>query len=316
MPTLEHTPALPVQPPRHKGRSKRQEAITGWLFMAPFALLFIFVFLIPILVSIKAAFYDAVSEGGGLYGSGELVEKFVGLKNFIGAAQNEAFWVGMARVVGYAAFQIPVMILSALALALLLDSFIVRRPGLFRLSFFLPYAIPGVIAAMMWLYLYTPEVSPFLPYLPEGTNLMAPSTVLASMANMTTWTYTGYNMLIFLAALQSIPHDLYEAARIDGATGFKIAMKIKVPLVRGAALLAVLLSIIGTIQLFNEPIIMASANPWMGKDYTPMMLTYSSMMGEVSPSGSGPASAYSLLMAIIAGALAVVYTLVQRRKAD
>src|SRR5699024_9873250 len=170
----------------------------------------------------------------------------------------------MARVVGYAAFQIPVMILSALVLALLLDSFIVRRPGLFRLSFFLPYAIPGVIAAMMWLYLYTPEVSPFLPYLPDSVNLMAPSTVLASMANMTTWTYTGYNMLIFLAALQAIPHDLYEAARIDGASGFQVATKIKIPLVRGAALLAVLLSIIGTIQLFNEPTIMASANPRVG----------------------------------------------------
>lgn len=95
-----------------------------------------------------------------------------------------------------------------------------------------------------------------------------------------------------------------------------MATKIKIPLVRGAALLAVLLSIIGTIQLFNEPTIMASANPWMGRDYTPMMLTYSSMMGEISPSGSGPASAYSLLMAVIAGLLAVVYALVQRRKAD
>src|SRR5699024_10996531 len=223
-----------------------------------------------------------VSSGGDLYGGGELTETFVGLKNFARAVENEAFWVGMARVVGYAAFQIPVMILSALVLALLLDSFIVRRPGLFRLSFFLPYAIPGVIAAMMWLYLYTPEVSPFLPYLPDSVNLMAPSTVLASMANMTTWTYTGYNMLIFLAALQAIPHDLYEAAQIDGASGIQVATKIKIPLVRGAALLAVLLSIIGTIQLFNEPTIMASANPWMGRDYTPMMLTYSSRLRELA----------------------------------
>ena len=83
-----------------------------------------------------------------------------------------------------------------------------------------------------------------------------------------------------------------------------------------AALLAVLLSIIGTIQLFNEPVIMEAANSWMGKDFTPMMLTYNSMMGEISPSGSGPASAYSLLMALIAGVLAVVYALLQRRKGD
>lgn len=301
---------------RRGGVGKRSEAVTGWMFMAPFAILFAIVFLVPILVSVREAFYSQVSAGGGLYGGGELVDTFVGFDNFAAAIGNSAFWIGMGRVVIYAAFQIPVMILVALGLALLLDSFIVRRPGLFRLSFFLPYAVPGVIAAMMWLYMYTPEVSPFLPYLPEGTDFMAPQTILLSMANMTTWTYTGYNMLIFLAALQAIPRDLYEAARLDGASGFQISMKIKVPMVRGAALLAVLLSIIGTIQLFNEPVIMESANSWMGKDYTPMMLTYNSMMGAISPSGSGPASAYSLLMALIAGVLAIVYALLQRKKAD
>lgn len=299
-----------------RGKGIRREGLTGWMFLLPFAILFAVVFLVPIIVSIRAAFYNQVPAGGGLYGGGGLVDTFVGFENFALAISNSEFWAGMGRVVIYAAFQIPVMIIVALGLALLLDSFIVRRPALFRLSFFLPYAVPGVIAAMIWLYLYTPEVSPFMDYLPAGTDFMAPATILLSMANMTTWTYTGYNMLIFMAALQAIPRDLYEAARLDGATGFQIATRIKVPMVRGAALLAVLLSIIGTIQLFNEPVIMESANSWMGKAYTPMMLTYNSMMGELSPSGSGPASAYSLLMAAIAGVLAIVYALLQRRKGD
>lgn len=306
----------PVPPSRRRPTKRRREALTGWAFMAPFAVLFTLIFLVPIVVSVREAFFAPVPTGGGLYGGGEITDTFVGLQNFTAAIQNSAFWRGMGRVVLYAAFQIPIMIAGALTLALLLDSFIVRRPGLFRLSFFLPYAIPGIIAAMMWLYIYTPEVSPLLPLLPEGTNLMSPATVLASMANMTTWTYTGYNMLIFLAALQAIPRELYEAARIDGASGIQVALRIKVPLVRGAALLAVLLSIIGTIQLFNEPVIMASANSWMGKDYTPMMLTYNTMMGEISPSGAGPASALSLLMAAIAGGMAVIYALLQRRKGN
>lgn len=307
-----------IRPPRsaRRGVGTRREALTGWLFMAPFAVLFTVVFLVPIIVSVRSSFFAQLPSGGGLYGGGELVDTFVGFDNFVAAASNGAFWLGMGRVVLFAAIQIPVMIIGALVLALLLDSFIVRRPALFRLAFFLPYAVPGIIAAMMWLYLYTPQVSPFLPYLPEGTDLMAPQTILFSMANMTTWTYTGYNMLIFLSALQAVPRELYEAARLDGASGFQVALRIKVPLVRGAALLAVLLSIIGTIQLFNEPVIMAAANSWMGKDFTPMMLTYNSMMGELSPSGSGPASAYSLLMALIAGVLAIVYALLQRRKGD
>ncbi len=300
--------------PRNHGA--RQQARTGWLFMAPFSVLFIIVFLVPIVVSVYSSFFAQLPSGEGLYGGGGLVDTFVGFDNFALAFGSATFWTGMGRVVVYGLFQVPIMILVALGLALLLDSFIVRRPGGFRLAFFLPFAIPGVIAAMMWLYLYTPEVSPFMQYLPEGTNLMAPSTVLFSMANMTTWTYTGYNMLIFLAALQTIPKELYEAARLDGASAWQIATKVKVPLVRGAALLAVLLSIIGTIQLFNEPMVMESANPWMGKAYTPMMLTYNSMMGAVSPSGTGPASAYSLLMALIAGALAIVYAVLQRRKGD
>ncbi|UPL19608.1 sugar ABC transporter permease [Microbacterium aurugineum] len=307
---------MPADPTRRRRFGTRREGLTGWLFMTPFAVLFVLVFLVPIIVSIRSSFFAQVPAGGGLYGGGELVDTFVGLENFVTAATNGAFWTGMGRVVLYAALQIPVMILLALGLALLLDSFIVRRPTLFRLSFFLPYAVPGIIAAMMWLYLYTPEVSPFLPFLPEGTDFMAPGTILFSMANMTTWTYTGYNMLIFLSALQAVPRDLYEAARLDGASGFQISMRIKVPLVRGAALLAVLLSIIGTIQLFNEPVVLQAANSWMGKDFTPMMLTYNTMMGEISPSGSGPASAYSLLMALIAGVLAIVYALLQRRKGD
>ncbi|WP_405219504.1 carbohydrate ABC transporter permease [Agrococcus sp. Ld7] len=284
--------------------------------MAPFSVLFLIVFLVPIAVSVRSAMFAQMPAGDDLYGGGGIVDTFIGFDNFALAISSGPFWVGMGRVLVYALFQIPIMIAAALGLALLLDAFIVRRPGLFRLAFFLPFAIPGVIAAMIWLYLYTPGVSPLLPYLPEGTSFMAPGTILASMANMTTWTYTGYNMLIFLAALQSIPRDLYEAARLDGATGWQIAARIKVPMVRGAALLAVLLSIIGTVQLFNEPMVMESANPWMGKSFTPMMLTYNSLLGAVSPSGTGPASAYSVLMAVIAGVLAIVYAFLQRRKGD
>lgn len=303
-------------PRRRRGRREMREAIAGWGFIAPFAILFIFVFLIPILVAARSAFFGSAPADTSLYGGGELVETFVGWQNFEYVITSSAFWMGIGRVVIYALFQIPVMIVLALVLALLLDSFLIRRVGFFRLSFFLPFAIPGIIAAMMWLYLYSPQVSPFMEYLPDGTDFMAPGVILASMANMTTWTYTGYNMLIFLAALQAIPRDLYEAARLDGASGFQIATKIKIPMVRKAALLTVLLSIIGTIQLFNEPSVMETVNPWMGNDYTPMMMAYNSMMGVISPSGVGPASAISLVMALIAGCLAIVYAILQGKKTD
>ncbi|RMB57507.1 carbohydrate ABC transporter permease [Tessaracoccus antarcticus] len=308
--------AAPVR--RRWSRQARHQMIYGWAFALPFFLLFLLVFAAPIISSIRSSLFKMQSTGGGLFGGGERVEVFAGLENFIVAATNTSFWGGIGRVMLFGVFQIPVMIGIALGLALLLDSFLVRRPGTWRLLYFLPYAIPGLIAAIVWGYLYVPQISPFADAF--GTSggqpfFLAPGIILASMANMTTWTFTGYNMLIFLAALQAIPGDLYEAARIDGASGLQITAKIKIPLVRGAALLAVLLSIIGTIQLFNEPTVMQTLASWMGNDYTPMMMAYNTMMGQMTPSGAGPASAVSILMAMVAGVLAVIYALAQR-KAD
>ncbi|WP_240680360.1 carbohydrate ABC transporter permease [Alloscardovia theropitheci] len=284
--------------------------------MLPFSLLFAIVFLIPIGWAIYTSFFRQVTEGGGAYGGGELVNKFVGFDNFIYAITSDKFWAGIARVMAYTAIQVPVMIISALALAMLIDSYIVKHVTGFRLGYFLPFAIPGVVASLIWLYLYNGQISPIvkgLELLGLHPNFYGSNIVILSMANITTWTYTGYNMLIFLAALQAIPHDLYEAARIDGANGFQVAMQIKLPSVRGAALLAMLLSIVGTIQLFNEPQIMQIADPGISKSYTPMMMALNTSQGSITPSGDGTASAIAIVMAIIAGLLAMLYILAERK---
>lgn len=301
-----------------RGFGRSHEARTGWMFLSPFVLLFALCFLAPIVVSVRAAFHRDLPTGGGLYGGGELVETFVGVENFAQVLATPALWAGLGRVVLFGIFQIPVMIGLALLLALLLDSEVVRRVTVFRLGFFLPFAIPGVIAALLWTYIYSPRLSPInqvLGAVGAPIDFFHPQMILVSMANMTTWTFAGYNMLIFLAALQAIPRELYEAARIDGASEARIVWAIKVPMVAPAALLAVLLSIIGTIQLFNEPTVLATVNPWMGNDFTPMMLAYNAMTGQAQPSGAGPASAVSIVMAVFAGVLAAGYALAQRRLA-
>ncbi|SPT53568.1 Maltose transport system permease protein malF [Actinomyces bovis] len=289
-----------------RARSRRN-SLFGWTFAAPFTLFFAATFVVPIIVSIQQSFYQSKVSGGGPYGGGERVTSFVGLENYANVITSSTFWTGVGRVVLYAAFQIPVMIGAALILALILDSYLIKRVTVFRLGFFLPYAIPGVVAAMVWLYIYSPQLFPLSDLL--GINFFSKNTILASMANMTTWTFTGYNMLVFLAALQAIPQELYEAARLDGASGLQVATKIKIPMVSGAALLTVLLSIIGTIQLFNEPTVMASGQAWMGNSYTPMMMAYNTMMS--SPGDQHMASAISIVMALIAGLLAAIYAVVQ-----
>lgn len=294
----------------------KRENRTGWAFMAPFVIMFVLVFVIPIIWAIYSSFFRQVSEGGGAYGGGKLVDKFVGLLNFQYVATSSAFWKGTGRVLIYTLVQVPIMTIMALILALLIDSLIVKHVTVFRLGYFLPYAIPGVVASIIWVYLYNPQISPIVKGLASiglHVNFFDRYGVLASMANITTWTYTGYNMLIFLAALQAIPHQLYEAARIDGANNWQIAMKIKLPAVRGAALLSMLLSIVGTIQLFNEPQIMKTADPAISGSYTPMMMAMNTAQGSLTPSGDGPACAVAIMMALIAGILAIGYALIERK---
>nr|WP_242517008.1 sugar ABC transporter permease [Corynebacterium mendelii] len=209
------------------------------------------------------------------------------------------------------------MILIALALALVLDSVAAKHQKIYRLLYFLPYAIPGIIAAIIWIYLYTPDVSPIMKLLGISPDMFSHNVVLWSMANVTTWTYTGYNMLIFYSALQSVPRELYEAARIDGATEWQLNTKIKIPMLSSAVLLTVLLSIIGTIQLFNEPA-MFQKTASLPADYMPMLMALAVKNEQVTiggVSGAGPAAALSLVMAVIAGVMALVYAMIQRKVA-
>lgn len=301
-----------------KARARRR-AFYGWVFLSPFALLFTIVFLIPILVSIYRSFFQQKSSDCGPYGcEGGQKDVFVGLENFKLVVTESSFWQGMGRVFLFGIVQIPVMILIALALALLLDSLAAKFKPLYRLCYFLPYAIPGVIASIVWIYLYSPSVSPIMSLLEKvgiSPDLFDHSVVLWSMANVTTWTYTGYNMLIFFAALQSVPTELYEAARIDGASEWKVARRIKIPLLSSAALLTTLLSIIGTIQLFNEPKMFERVAE-LPADYMPMMFALNIKNSAASiggVTGTGMAAAVSLVMAVIAGLLALVYALIQRK---
>ena len=212
--------------------------------------------------------------------------------------------------------QVPIMLFLSAAMALALDSMKLHGAKFFRITTFLPYAVPAVVSTLVWGFMYGAKYGlggALNDWLGTNLDVLSPNVLLAAIGNIVTWEFTGYNMLIFLAALQAIPHDLYEAARIDGASGFQIAMKIKLPNVRAAALLAMLLSIVGTIQLFNEPQVMSISDPSISKSYTPMMMALNTSQGTLTPGGDGPASAVAIVMALIAGVLAVVYTLVERK---
>ena len=248
----------------------RQRVVLPYLFLAPFLLLFILFFILPLLYALGISLFADRLVGGTV---------FVGSQNYLQAFLDSSFWEGVRRMLLFMVVQVPVMLCLALIFALLLDSGVTKLRTLFRLGFFLPYAIPSVVSALLWGYLYSPSFGPFAQ-IASSLHLPAPgfltdSGMLASIGNIVTWQWTGYNMIILFAALQAIPPELYEAALVDGATGWKVARYIKIPLIAPVLVLACVLSIIGSLQLFTEPQIMHTLAPdVIGDHYTPNLYAY------------------------------------------
>jgi multiple sugar transport system permease protein len=241
-----------------------------YLFLLPFLLLFAFFFLIPLGYALWISFFVERLVGGNV---------FVGIQNYLQVLRDANFWFGVRNVVLLLIVQVPIMLGLALVLALLLDSQIVRLKTLFRLGYFLPYAIPSVIGALLWGYLYSAHIGPFVQisaifHLP-APGFLTDSGIIPSIGNIVTWQWTGYNMIVMYAALQSVPTELYDAALVDGASGWDIARYIKIPLIAPAIVLTVVFSIIGTLQLFNEPNILGAIVPNIIQDhFTPNMYAY------------------------------------------
>lgn len=266
-------PAVATRRPRRTQYATRR-AMTPYLFLVPFGIFFIMFFIIPIFYAIYQSLFRSQRSGLGL---GAPTISFNGLGNYHDVFVDTRFFEGIGRLLLFGVVQVPVMLGLALLLALLLDSATVRFKSFFRIAFFIPYAVPGVVAALIWGFLYAPQLSPFVKgfaSLGIHLDLLGGNTILWSMANIVTWEFAGYNMLIIFAALQAIPVELSEAGRIDGCTGFGIARYIKIPMVAPALVLTCILSIIGTLQLFTEPQVLSQISNSITSTYTPNLYAY------------------------------------------
>jgi multiple sugar transport system permease protein len=255
------------------GRRKKpgnRHGVAGLLFTAPFMVLFVMLFIAPLAYALYLSLFREQLVGG---------TSFVGLDNYTDGLKDKQFTDGVKRVGLFLIVQVPVMLILALTFALVIDSGKIMFGKLYRVGFFVPYAVPTVIAALMWGFLYGRDFGPFADIADAigaaPPNFLGAGAMLWSIANVSTWTYTGYNMIIFYAALRAIPAELYEAAAVDGASAFRTAIYIKLPLLRPAILLCGIFSVIGSFQLFAEPqIFFAIAPTVIGKAYTPNLYVY------------------------------------------
>jgi multiple sugar transport system permease protein len=255
---------------RPKSRVIISKKIAPYIFMLPFLLFFFAFLIIPLLYALDLSVYKKTLVGG---------TRFVGGDNYAKAFTDPKFWDGVVTLFKFGAMQIPVMLGLALLFALILDSGIVYAKSFFRVAFFIPYAVPAVIATLMWGYLYGPAYGP-LTQVADYFSMPRPDffsneAILPSIANIAVWEYMGYNMIIYVAALQSIPTDLEEASLMDGAGAFAYAAKIKLPMIVPTIIVTIIFSIIGTLQLFAEPYLMISlAGDAINSHYTPNIYAY------------------------------------------
>ena len=292
-------------------RSHRK--VAPYLFTLPFGLLFLFFFIVPIFYAVYESLFRSQRSGLGL---GAPTISFNGVNNYLQVIHDPDFYTGVGRVLLYGIVQVPVMLGLALLLALLLDSTVVRFKSFYRLAFFVPYAIPGLVAALLWGYLYDPGLSPIVKSVSAlGLGIpdfLGANTVLWSIANITTWAWTGYNMLIIFAALQAIPSEIYESARLDGASGWRIAWSIKIPLVAPALILTCIFSIIGTLQLFNEPRVLSSISNNISVSYTPNLYAYNTAFGN---NNYYYAAAISVVLALVTCVFSFGFLRITQRQA-
>jgi multiple sugar transport system permease protein len=262
--------ARPLPNARVRRWRRTPRGLAAYLFLAPFLLLFVVFLVLPLIYALHLSLYQDTLIGD---------RTFAGWDNYARVFGDEAFWRGIKNMLLFGAVQVPVMLGLALVFALVLDAGTTHLRSLFRIGFFLPYAVPSVIAALVWGYLYGPSFGPFAQFA-RATGLPPPdflsdALMLPSLANIVTWEFTGYNMIILYSALQAVPSDIEEAAAICGASPFEIALHIRIPLIAPTILLTAIFSVIGTLQLFNEPQLMKAIAPnIIGDDYTPNIYAY------------------------------------------
>jgi len=235
---------------------QRRQHLVAYGFVLPFFVVFATMLVAPLVYSGYLSFFVNRLIGG---------VSFVAFENYLRAFQDPGFLAGLGRTALVLVVQVPIMLGLALFFALALDSGRARGSKTLRLLIFLPYAVPGVIAVLMWGYLYGQQFGLVGQItraigLPR-TNLLSDDLILFSIMNIITWAYVGYNMIVMYSALKSIPAELYEAAEIDGASQWQLAWRVKIPMIRPAILLTTIFSVIGSFQIFNEPKLLVEIAP-------------------------------------------------------
>jgi multiple sugar transport system permease protein len=285
-------------------RRSRREARAGLAFIAPALALILLFFVVPVVAGFLLAATDF-----DIYAIADLsTARFVGLSNFAALLHDPVFWKALANTFYFVLVGGPLSVAVSLGAAMLLNGRLVRLKGLFRTVYFAPVVTTMVAVAVVWRYLYHPRfglLNQILALVGLGPInwLGDPHMAMPAIILMAVWKNFGYNMIIFVAGLQSIPTTLYEAARVDGAGPWQQFRRITLPALRPMLVFVAIITMIGYFQLFTEPYVLT------GGTGGPLNSTLSLVMYMYKQGfrwwniGFAAAVAFVLFLVILAGTL-------------
>lgn len=275
-----------------KKASSRQisEFIWGWLFIIPTMAGLIILNIYPMIDTIRQSFYKT-----GDFGKGNV---FVGLSNYKKVLGDAEVWQALWNTVKYALVEVPFSIVIALVLAVLLNKKLKGR-SVFRTIFFLPMVVAPAAVAMIWKWLYNSNFGLINNVLGIKVNWISdPNIAIYSIAVIGIWSGIGYNLVLFLAGLQEVPRDYYEAASLDGANSFQLMINITVPLISPTIFFVLVTRIIGALQVFDLIYMMMDLNNPAWKKTESMVYLFYKYSFQQSKKGYG-ATVVVVLLAVI-----------------
>ena len=244
-------PAASAQRPHGQGRQ-------AWWFLAPFLVLYALFVIGPMLYALVMSFFNSSMVRPGL-------GDFLGFRNYSEALSSNAFWSSLWHTIWFTILTTPPLVILAFVFALLADR-MGRSRWFFRFAFFAPYVLPSAVMALIWTWIYTPAIGLASDWLTRiGVTppvwLGDPKLAMISIAIATVWWTLGFNFVLYLAGMQDIPRDLYEAAAIDGAGPMRQITGITIPMLGRTTTLVAVLQVIASLKIFDQIFIMTQGGP-------------------------------------------------------
>jgi multiple sugar transport system permease protein len=294
-------------PPSPKGGRSGLPALG---FLAPFLILYLAFIIGPALYGLLMSFFDTSLVKPGLNG-------FAGFGNYAEALQSSDFWSSLWHTVWFTILTTPPLIVLAFLFALLADR-VARGRWFFRLAFFAPFILPSAVVALIWIFLYTPviglvEVSLSKIGIASPVWLGSETWAMPSLAITTIWWTLGFNFILYLAGLQEVPRELYEAASMDGASPWQQMRRITIPLLARTTTLVAVLQVIASLKVFDQMYLMTQGGPNFA---TRSILQYVYDEGFTNFRVGYAAAVSTLFFLVVLAVSAVWFSLVRRQERE